>query len=87
LRASVQQAEEIREASNESREMQARYELEMRLVKQKAALQAAKQQLVFVELERQHHKLESRFEDVSAENQDRIVRPLSSFRNVVAIDC
>lgn len=87
MRASVQQAEEIREASNESREMQARYELEMRLVKQKAALQAAKQQLVFVELERQHHKLESRFEEVFVEKEDRIVRPLSNFHGVAVTEC
>ncbi|KAJ9112246.1 hypothetical protein QFC22_006330 [Naganishia vaughanmartiniae] len=71
LRASVQQADELREAGDEKAEMQARFELELRLAKQKAGLQVAKQQLVYVELERQYSKLESRFEQVSVEVESR----------------
>lgn len=54
--------------------MKATYELEMRLVKQKAGLQVAKKELAFVELERRYAKLEARFDDVASENGRHIVR-------------
>ncbi|KAJ9092549.1 hypothetical protein QFC21_006780 [Naganishia friedmannii] len=72
LRAFAQQAEEMREAHADREEMQARFELEMRLVQQKAGLQAAKHELVVLECERTYLKLERRFEQVSAENEGYI---------------
>jgi septal ring factor EnvC (AmiA/AmiB activator) len=78
LRASLQHAEAVQEANGEREEMEARFELELRLGKQKAGLQLAKQQLLVVELERRCFKLESRLEQVSAENESHVVRSLLS---------
>ena len=64
----------MREADARGEEVKATYELEMRLVKQKAGLQVAKKELAFVELERRYAKLEARFDDVANENERRIVR-------------
>lgn len=46
----------------------------MRLVKQKAALQVAKKELAYVELERRYGRLENRLKDVEAEDERHAVR-------------
>lgn len=64
----------MREADARGEEVRATYELEMRLVKQKAGLQVAKKELAFVELERRYAKLEARFDGVASENERHVVR-------------
>ena len=69
LKAAVERAQEQQALSARDEEVRATYELEIRLVKQKAGLQVAKQQLAYVELERRCSKAETKLDDAEVERQ------------------
>ncbi|GHJ90049.1 hypothetical protein NliqN6_6451 [Naganishia liquefaciens] len=69
LQNAVARAQQEQISSARDEEVRATYELEMRLVKQKAGLQVAKQELAYVELERRCSKLEIKLDDAVVEGQ------------------
>jgi chromosome segregation ATPase len=76
LKNAVESAQRKQASAAKDEEVRAGYELEMRLVKQKAGLQVAKQQLAYVELERRCSKLEGKLNDAIVNGQRHQVREI-----------
>lgn len=74
LKNAVKDAQQQQASAARDEEVKAGYELEMRLVKQKAGLQVAKQQLAYVELERRCSKLEDKLNDAVLDGKRHQVR-------------